>query len=1100
MVKRAYVKNILRTVRSTLSRFLAIFAIVGLGVGFLAGLMASPDDMRLSADRYLDENRLYDIKIMSTLGLTDGDLEAVTALPKIDTVMPAYDTDLVLIRDDGDTMTAQVHTIGEGESYVNKLVVLDGRLPADPGECAVAISKSFGENTGWLGRTLTQQPDEDGGLNEHMPETFTVVGVVKSPAYFSIEQEYTPVGDGTVDVEVYVNQSSFEQDYYTAFYLTVEGAENLNAFGSEYEALIDDLTGALEPFGEERSRVRFEEIKSDAEAELADARAEYEDAKAEAEEELADALQTLQEGEEEIAENEQKLADAQREIDDGWAELENGRIALENELAAARQQLNNGYAQVKNYQKQLDEGRAQLKAGREQILAGLTEAKANRAQLDAAGEELDTVKAQLDALAGMGMDVTEQLAQWEMNYAEYQGNKAAVEEAVQNLNEKLAEVEEQSAALEAQQAELTAQKKALDTNWSKMEQARTDGEAELAAAEQKLKDAETEYADGLQALEEAKIDLADGWAEYEDARKEADEEFSDAEAELADAQAEIDKLEPGEWLLFTRADNTSFSSYDGNAEKISAIATVFPLFFFLVSALVALTTMTRMVEEERGQIGTMKALGYSSGRIAAKYLIYAAAAGIAGSAVGLLIGMRLFPAIIIGAYNIMYDIPELVAPFHLSYALLASGSSVAVTLLATLSACWAALRENPARLMQPTAPKAGKRVFLERITPLWSRMKFTSKVTARNLIRYKKRFFMTVTGIAGCTALLVTGFGLRDSISDIVTLQFDDLSGYQVIIGITDEKALTDAEVTEILDDPANFTGYMAAMQNNGHVVPRDGNPADEVILYVPEGTAAFREFFRFRHRTDDNPVTFDEHAVIVSEKLAERQHLAVGSEITVKNQAGVQATLTITDICENYVYHYLYLSPALYEEFFGEAPAYNIILGALAEDVEREKLSTDLLSCEHIAIAQFTGDISENLSKSLQGIDSIVWVLILSAGALALVVLYNLTNINVSERQKELATIKVLGFYDSEVSAYIYRETAVLTLFGAVLGLVLGVFLHQFVIRTAEIDIVMFGRSIYPPSFVWSFLLTIVFSVLVNLVMHRKLKNISMVESMKAE
>ena len=473
-----------------------------------------------------------------------------------------------------------------------------------------------------------------------------------------------------------------------------------------------------------------------------------------------------------------------------------------------------------------------------------------------------------------------------------------------------------------------------------------------------------------------------------------------------------------------------------------------------------------------------------------------------GSVFGMVVGMRLFPYIIVSAYNIMYDVPEVMTPFHSTYGMISTLAAIGCTLLATFSACRSELKERPAQLMLPKSPPAGKRIFLEHITPLWQRMKFTYKVTARNLFLYKKRFFMTITGIAGCTALMVTGFGVRDSISDIVHLQFDELNKYELIVALKNEETATTADMQAILND-GRIEGYLPAMQDSGKVVPEKNKPADEVVIFVPSTAAALPDYFNFRHRTDSTPVVFDKDSVIISEKLAERQGLKVGDTITLTNGNDKRGQVTITDICENYVQHYVYLSANHYAEAFGERPEFSTLLcklGAAVQSNEAENLlAADLLECEGVNGSQFTIELAGSFTQTMTSMNGIVWVLIAAAGILAFVVLYNLTNINIAERSKEIATIKVLGFYDGEVSAYIYRETAVLTLLGAGVGLVFGMALHQFVIRTAEIDMVMFGRSIYPLSYVYSALLTIVFSAIVSLFMYHKLKKISMVESMKA-
>ncbi len=1155
-MKRSYTKNIFRTVKSTLSRFLAIFAIVALGVGFLAGLMAAPDDMRLSADAYYDDTDMYDLRVVSTLGLTEEDLELVRQAEGVETVLPVRDTDLVFLSADGDSYTTRLLTLpGEDDPAMNTPILLTGRLPEKAGECAVVITKSLVEDKDWIGETLTRDLGDNEDEDSGMPDTLTVVGTVKSSAYLSMEQEHSTVGSGTVNLIACTVNESFNLDYYTGFYLTLRGAKELDAFGKEYEDKTAAAEEILEALGEKRSQIRYEEIVSDANAELDDAKREYETKKAETEEKLADAEQELNDGEQELLESEKTLADAKSELQEGRDELAVSRADYETQIRSAQEQIDSGYAQIRQYQAQLDDGKKQLENGQAQLDSGYAQLDAGEKQLAQAKAQLDQTEASLSALeqgkddfwqvasqlglpaedtsdaatlaalsqmallspeaasqfaplhAGLealqaqGTDTVASRTALEAGKMEYEKNLADSQAARSELDKTQDELTAQKNALEAQQATLNAQKTELDNNANTLAQTKQDTEAQLAEAEKQLDDAQAEYDDGVKKLAEGKEKLEKGRKEYEDSKAEADKKLLDAEEQIKDAESQIRKIEEGQWYIFTRDDNTGFASYNSNAEKIGAIATVFPVFFFLVAALVALTTMTRMVEEERQQIGTMKALGYSPGSIAAKYLLYAVLASAAGSIFGLITGLRLFPYIIINAYNIMYDIPRALTPFNLPYALFSSLIAIACTMLATLSACWAELREVPARLMLPKAPKAGKRVFLEYITPLWSRLKFTQKVTARNLIRYKKRFFMTIIGIAGCTALLVTGFGLNDSISHIVSLQYDELNQYQLIVSLQDESALEGQELQNLLTDEEQIAGFLPVMQNNGKMVPKEGDPADSVTIFTPADTTALPDYFQFRHRTDQDPVVYDENSVIITEKLSERQHLKVGDVITVKNQDEKEASFTITDICENYVSHTLYISPAAYEKAFGQSPEINTVLCKLPEDreVDEKSLSTQLLKCRDVAASRFTTELSESFSHSIKSLDAIVAVLIICAGALAFVVLYNLTNINISERVKEIATIKVLGFYDGEVSAYIYRENAVLTLLGAAAGLVLGIFLHQFVIRTAEIDILMFGRTVYPLSYVWSALLTVVFSVLVNLVMHRKLKKISMVESMKA-
>ncbi|WP_322173605.1 FtsX-like permease family protein [Acutalibacter caecimuris] len=1151
-MNRSYAKNVLRTVRSSLSRFLAIFAIVALGSGFLAGVLASPLDMRVTLDRYCDETAMFDLRVVSTLGLTAGDMEALAGLEGVAAVTPAYDADLVMVSSEGDALTTRLHSLPEQDApRLNASVLLEGRMPEKAGECVVVISRSLVDESNWIGQTLTPQDGPEG-----LAGKFTVVGTVRSALYISMEQEHSTAGTGTLALKLYTPPESFSQDYYTAAYLTLTGGAELNALHDGYQALVDEAAGRLEPFGEERATLRYEEIVAEANSELEEARQEFADAKADAEQELADARQKLEDGQKEIDDGEKELADAKQALADGQKELEEGRATLERETANARQQIADGRAQISGYQAQIDRGREQIAAAQGQITAGYAQLDAGDRELATAKARLDETQAQLDAidagkaglfqvaaqlglpetghsdaaalellatleqlapeaaapfaglksgleaLAAQGTDSTAARAALEEGLAQYQQRLAQAQAGRAELDRNQANLNSQTAQLNNQQATLNQQKNQLDSAEATLNTTQRDTLAQLAQAEQELADGQKEYDEGLAKLADAKQELAEGWTEYDEGKAEADRELADAQQELDNAQEEIDSIEPGEWYIFDRQDNVGFASYDSNASKIEAIAQVFPVFFFLVAALVALTTMTRMVEEERLQIGTLKALGYSPAQIAAKYLLYAAAASLLGCVLGVTAGMWLFPTVILNAYNIMYFMPDIYTPFSWTLALVSSVAATLCTLVATLNACWAALRESPAQLMLPRAPKAGKRILLEHITPLWRRMKFTHKVAARNLFRYKKRFFMTITGIAGCTALLVTGFGIRDSISDIVGIQYGDLSHYQLIVGLAGESVLDDPALTEILDDKGRVEDWLAARQENGQVVPSGGAPADGLTVFVPAQVARLPDFFTFRHRTDDAPITYDEDAVIITEKLAERQRLRVGDQITVKNQAETEASFTITDICENYVYHYLYISPRAYAEAFGEPAEINSLLCALPPEGPaggEDALTTELLQCEDVAMTTSTGELSSSFANSIQSINYIVVVLIISAGALAFVVLYNLTNINLTEREKELATIKVLGFYNGEVAAYVYRETAMLTAIGTGAGLLLGIALHQFVVRTAEIDMVMFGRAIYAPSYIFAAVLTIVFSVMVNLVMYRKLTGISMVASMKA-
>ncbi len=668
-----------------------------------------------------------------------------------------------------------------------------------------------------------------------------------------------------------------------------------------------------------------------------------------------------------------------------------------------------------------------------------------------------------------------------------------------------AELERGYDELETQRADAMAQldeaKASLDEAKAQLEQS----EAELAEQETSLKAAG--YTDAMieQALAEPSAQLEAGWASYEEnlaayeeSLSETEQQLADAQAELDDAREQLDAMAEVQWYVQDRGSNLSYVSFDGNSQKIAAIAVVFPVFFFLVASLVALTTMTRMVEEQRVQIGTLKALGYSNAAIAMKYLFYAGLSTLLGSILGLTVGMQLFPRILWNAYGIMYLLPEFHAPFRWDYGLLAFFTTLVCTLAAAWGACRHSLRESAASLMLPKAPKAGKRVLLEYITPIWKRMRFTHKVTVRNLFRYKKRFFMTVVGIAGCTALLVTGFGLGDSINDILDKQYTELNHYDLLMMCASQEDAQSEEIRSVLDEYGQETTLLA--QQESCEITANAETL-EAYLFVPQEKESFHQLLTMRERRSGEALTLDDDSILLTEKAAETLSLAAGDTLTLRREDEPDVTVTIGGICENYVNSYVYMSPVLYEALYGEAAAYRVLLAKMTEtgDAHMTALAEALLGCDNVILLSLVQDMQVSFRSMVKSIDLIVYVLIVCAGLLAFVVLYNLMNINITERQRELATIKVLGFYENEVGAYVFRETLILSVIGTIAGLVLGIFLHAFVVRTAEVDMAMFGREIAPSSYVYAGVLTMVFSLLVCMAMRPKLRRIDMVESLKS-
>lgn len=782
-------------------------------------------------------------------------------------------------------------------------------------------------------------------------------------------------------------------------------------------------------------------------------------------------------------------------IDAGVAPDEAGvRLLLTPESRAAlAAQLDAAKAPLDAAKQQLDAGQKQYDEGFTQWQAGCAELEKNRRVLADAKAELDAGQKQYD----------EGLSEWRAGKAALEEKTPELRDAKATLDEGWAAYYDGVAAFEKGKKELAESRQTLTDGWATL----TDKQLELDDARQKLADARVTLADARRELADARVTLAekmqelrDGEIEYADAKAEVEQELADARVKIEDGEKELNDLELPEWYLWDRSQNVSYASFDGNVAKLQAITTIFPIFFFLVAALVVSSTMTRMVDEERLQIGTLKALGYRPGEIMQKYLLYAVAASVAGALVGLAVGFYAFPTIIWTAYTMMYYMPAIYTPWLADKAIFAGGALVGLSAAVSVLACRASLTEVPAALLLPRAPKAGKRILLERIGPLWRRLPFTYKVTARNLMRYKRRFWMTVIGVAGCTALLVAGFGISDSLNAIIEKQYGEVYRYQLMTVLTKNEADADTDAHRYLFEEGPFTESLAVSLTHLDETAPDGSKLDAYLM-VPENTAAFARYADLHERISGSPTPLGEQGVVLTEKLAKLLGAKTGEQVTLANGDGKTAVFTVAGVCEHYVYNYIYMSAATYQAGFDSAPGYNAILSLMqdAGPAVRDEVSERLLALDHVASVTFTHDSMQMVLNMLNSIDAVVVLIIVCAACLAFVVLYNLNNINIAERVKEIATIKVLGFYDREVNGYVNRESVALTLIGTALGLVLGIWLHQFIIVTVEVDAVMFGRSIKPVSFVYAAALTLLFGTLVNLVMTRALRRISMVESMKA-
>ena len=1107
--KNRLTTDAVREIRHTLSRFLSILVLAALAVAFLAGLRATAPDMKYTADRYYDRTGFMDGWVLSTLGLTQEDLDALSAADGVEEVEGAWSVDATAV-----DCIVSVRSLPE---RLNLLEVKRGRLPEAPNECVteglllVELGLELGDTL-----ELTLEEENEGDLTR---ASYTIVGVVNCPLYVGTDRGTSSLGSGSVDAFLFVPGENFTYDYYTAAYFTGEGLRELDSYGDEYEDRAEALLDSLEPLGSERAEIRYETLVGDAQTELDEAQAELDDARAEADQELADGRR--------------ELDDARKELDQGWADYREGRDTLDRELADAARELADAARKLNDAQAELDDGRVQYQdglaryreglaqyedglaryqSGLAQHQAGLAEYERNKAALDGQQAQVNEGLAQYEAALKQAegtpayeqvlAQLAEQKAQLDMAQAQLDAGYAQLAPVKNQLDGARAELDGSKAVLDGSKAELDSAKAVLDETERQLAQAEREiaggwrdyrsGQAELSQARE---DGERELADALDKLEDGEAEYADGLKEYEDGKAEADGKIADAQQKLDDARDELDQVEECQWYILGRNTNVGFVSFAQDTERVSNLATIFPVIFFLVAALACLTTMTRMVEEQRTEIGALKAMGFSRLSISKKYIGYAFLASLLGGVIGLGVGATLIPAVVANAFGIMYAMPPLEFREQNALCVLSVLAAVACTTGAALWACLSTLMAAPANLMRPKAPKAGKRVFLERVRPVWRRLSFTWKVTMRNLFRYQRRFWMTVIGIGGCTALIVTGFGLHESIFAILNKQFDEISLYDATAGLDGDAAPEElAAVTDYLDGSGMVEWWHLTSQTAAEASA--GGMAYDVGLYAIDDFEGFTQFMNLRHRKDGGAVTPPGDGVILTEKLSELLGVEVGDTVTIDKDGRVE--VRVDDIVEHYVQHNVYLSAACYERLFGEAPAQNLLLLEYGEGAESDQVSAELMAMDAVTSHSYIAAIRDSFTNSMEAIDYAVVIIILSAAALAFVVLYNLTNINITERVRELATLKVLGFFDKEITAYVYRENVFLTLFGIVLGLVMGRLLHAWLVLTVEVDLVMFGRTAPAYAYVLAAVLTAVFSVMVNVAAHFKLKKVDMVESLK--
>ena len=1085
-MKKTYRKNMWRELSASKSRFASVFGIVLLGVMMLSGLLSVAPGMRRAGQTWYSQQNVFDIRVVSTLGLSEKDIDAISAVEGVEAVMPVKSVDCEGSYRGGNTLAVRVQQLPvyptlEDKATLNRLVLEEGRMPEEAGECVVQVLDPGAASSIRQGDTITLA-----GTSDIQTDTLTVVGFVKDPLYFSNETESTTAGNGALGMAIYVPDGSLTMDYYASCYIKAAGADQYDNYSDEYQEIVDTVMDRLEAISADQSAQRREDLIDAAQSQLDEARAEFEEKEAEAQAQLAD-------GQKQLDDAKAQLDQGEAEYASGLAELEAQKAALPDSMASGADQLVDAQAQVLDFEAQLEQIKqlVTLKSVADPMLGYAEDILQNaEAALDEAEPDDENYVELRDLLAraqALYDSTYQQLADYQAQLDE--GKRQMYQQGLissPNLSNKEL-VTEAEAALRNMKLEVLAGQLALNT-----------GNAE----------AWTSFDAAEKQLESARAELDAGWTEYNEGaaafaqqKAEAEAQLADARQQLNDAEEQVDDITSGEWYVLDRGSVVSMVMFEQNIDRIESIARIFPLFFFLVAALVASTTMTRMVEENRTQMGTFKALGYSDREITAKYMVYGITAGLLGCIVGMLLGFYGLPAVIWFAYSTVFDLPTFQLRIYPILAVMSVLISTSVVGFTTLGACRVSLREKPAALLLPRAPAAGKRIFLERIGPLWRRMSFSQKTTARNLFRYKKRFYMTVLGVAGCTALLLIGFGLQDSIVEIVSRQYGTIQKADLTISLSSDKALDlEGGLTDTLagrDEVESWGTFYTRTVSVSDT--RDGSNELSVTLVAAEAPQKLTEYFTLESRFGGE-LPFTDGSVVLSEKTAEMLGLSAGDTFWVQGTGDTRVELTLTGVAKNYLGAYLYVTQKTLDRLVTD-PTWNTVYAVTSceTDTQRETLSTILLGCNYVSSTSFTSDTAAMYDSTITCINYVVLLIIACAAALAAVVLYNLISVNIGERKKELATIKVLGFFDKEVYRYIFREIELLSVIGAVLGLLIGAPLHQFVIRTVESEQMMFIRMLEPTSFLYSVALTLLFTVVVCRMMRRQVRNISMVESMKA-
>lgn len=1045
------------SVKKNFKRFLSILLIVLLGVGFFAGIKATSPDMKNTIDKYYRNTNFMDFNLISTWGIKDNDLEKLKGSGY--DIQGNYEFDAIV---KGETEEVIKILSYDKDDKINKVVLLDGRLPSKKNECLIEQSEYTKSHK--IGDKITV---EDDNLRE---KTLDIVGIIKSPIFTSLERGTTKLLSGKVNFFMYVPKDNFNIDYYTSAYVKLNN--NLSTFSTEYEDIIAKKAKEFEKLTESISEVRYNEEIEKANKEIKDSEDKLNDEK--------------EKYNKEIEKAEEKINKAKKEYNNGLKKFNYNKEKAYSELLKNEEALKAARKRLEKEREKLNKSKKEYQQHEKEYQTTLKTLNQSIKEIDAGLEVIDTnldtlynTKATLEQLISNNIEVTKNRMLLEgvnNNIKMLTDKKEELISKRKEVSKAIDKINNAKKMLEDADDLLTLKEKELSKNETTFKQAKKSTINSLNQAKRKLDDAYKKIVSNSKKIEISK--------------KEAKAKFEDAEIQIKNAKRKVEDLKKPTWYILDRNSNPGFYQYDQDTERIKNVGKLFPLVFFVVAILICLTSMTRMVEEERGQIGTLKALGYDNVQIASKYVIYALLATIIGSIIGVLIGFRILPSIIFNMYSMMYNVGKIIIEFNWYYALTGTLIAIFCTVAATLFACYRELKESPAALMRPKSPKAGKRVLLERIGFIWNKLSFTRKVTVRNVFRYKKRFLMTIVGIAGCTGLIIAGFGLRDGITSIVSGQYEKVFNYQIEVtfkpDVTLDEKNSEVERIKRID---KIKDTLIANKESVEIENKDTNQSIQLIVPFssPDG------FITLKNRVSKEKYTLNDN-IIVSEKLSKLLDLKKGDKLKLKTDK--EYTATIGGITENYFLHYIYMDKGLYDSSF-----YNTLFIKTDDLTEEEEkvLATEIKKNDTISNISFTSSTRNVFDSTMKNFGLVAIVLIVSAGLLAFVVLYNLANVNISERIRELATIKVLGFYDREVYNYVGRETTILTGIGMFFGILIGKALTVFILKTCELDQIMFGTTIKIQSYIYSLLLTVVFTLLVNITTYFALKKVDMIESLKS-